>query len=488
MRSTASVCCRAETLHSVKVRQTCQLLFILFFVFFVSSTVRVSAGEYFFRADALTVPFAAIASLSWSSSLLFCAVLIATTVAWGRVFCGYVCPMGTMGDLLDKMFSFKSRYSAAGAFKYHLLLALAMLSCGGATFFWLFDPLNWSSRIGGGFAPRYVEYHWLFVLAVALLALHAIFGRRAFCRVLCPLGAALGVVSKLGLFKREFIEPDCIDCDLCVKQCRTGAIVERPETYDPMECVHCGHCVDVCPTDALEFHYTSTHLPAPPQPPRRAFLLTAGLAAIAMLGLRPLRAAHAAMRPVIRPPGSVPEDRFINLCIRCGSCSRVCPTSTLIPAGLESGLLAYQAPVFDPDVGGCLHDCNLCGAVCPTGAIEELSLGNKQGLQIGVASIHQTRCLAIGKNQPCLSCVAACPFEAVFLVGVDITSEWGDSLGHPRVVEDRCVGCALCQVACPVEGEAAITVAAIAPQKPLPPLPNRRRVFEPGVSELFRLP
>ncbi len=471
----------------MRVRQTSQLLCLILFVFSVSSTVRVSAGEYFFRADALTVPFAALASHSWSSSLPFCLALIVATVAWGRVFCGYVCPMGTIGDLLDRLFSFRNRYPGAGVFKYHLLLVLALLSCGGATFFWLFDPLNWSSRIVGGFAPRYVEYRWLFAFAGGLFCLHAVFGRRAFCRVLCPLGAAFGVVSRLGLYKREFIERDCIDCDLCVKQCRTGAIVERPETYDPMECVHCGHCVDVCPTDALEFRYTPTHLPAVPEPPRRAFLLTVGAAALAILGLRPLKTAHASSRPVIRPPGSVPEDRFVNLCIRCGSCSRVCPTSTLIPAGIESGVLAYQTPVLEPDAGGCLHDCNLCGAVCPTGAIEDLPVSEKQELQIGVASIDPRRCLAVTKSQPCLSCVAACPFEAVFIVRVDAASEWGDSLGHPRVMEDRCVGCALCQVACPVEGEAAIRVAAVAPQKPLPRVHNRRRVFEPGVNEIFRL-
>ena len=494
-----------------RLRHAVQLLFLGLFLFFISSPFRFAAGEYFFRADPASVFTAAISAHLWTRSLLFGAALLLATWLWGRLFCGYICPLGAIGDLLGKLFRFRSRFPALAQVKYHLLLLFALLAAGGFGLLWLLDPLNWAARIGVGFAPRWVEFGWLFGLGAAFLALHFAFGPRAFCRVLCPYGALLGVFSRFSLYKREFIKKECIDCDACVVQCRSGAIVAQPAVYDPMECLHCGHCVAVCPTDALDFHYGpdgpraraarpatapgSAPRPrggeteaAPPLAPRRAFLTTAGVALAGLAGLRWARSAAAAGPAPLRPPGSVVEEKFLNLCIRCGSCSRVCPTETLIPAGFEQGLLGFLAPVFDSAVGGCEYGCNLCGEVCPTGAIQPLPLAEKQRLRIGIAEVEGERCLAIGGGQTCLSCTAACPVEAIHLVQLEQTSEWGDRIGGPQVMAERCIGCALCEVACPVQGAAAIRVRPDGPQAPLAVEFFPRRRFEPSVDALFQLP
>ena len=96
---------------------------------------------------------------------------------------------------------------------------------------------------------------------------------------------------------------------------------------------------------------------------------------------------------IIRPPGSIPEDKFQAKCIRCGECMRVCKTNGLHPTILEAGLSGMWTPQLIPRIGYCAHDCVLCTKVCPSGAITRLSKEKKQRLAIGKARIDRNRCI-----------------------------------------------------------------------------------------------
>ena len=74
---------------------------------------------------------------------------------------------------------------------------------------------------------------------------------------------------------------------------------------------------------------------------------------------------------VIRPPGSVEEREFLERCIRCAECMKVCPNNALHPAFFEAGIEGIWTPVLIPRIGYCEHSCVLCGDVCPTGAIQK---------------------------------------------------------------------------------------------------------------------
>jgi ferredoxin len=89
--------------------------------------------------------------------------------------------------------------------------------------------------------------------------------------------------------------------------------------------------------------------------------------------------------------------------------------------------------------------------VCPTGAIRDLPLIERQHAKIGTAVIHRETCVAWAKDRLCLLCDEACPYNAIVFRPVE---------GHKRpfVDESRCNGCGMCESVCPVVGEAAIVV------------------------------
>ena len=79
-----------------------------------------------------------------------------------------------------------------------------------------------------------------------------------------------------------------------------------------------------------------------------------------------------------RPPGALPGDDFLAACIKCGQCLKVCLTGGLQPAITEAGLSGLWTPHLVSRLGDCAFECNLCGRVCPSGAIPNLPLEEKK--------------------------------------------------------------------------------------------------------------
>ena len=203
---------------------------------------------------------------------------------------------------------------------------------------------------------------------------------RFFCRVLCPLGAFLGTLSTAALWRIDRDPHKCVDCDLCLKSCEGAS---DPHTQlRKSECFVCFNCIEDCPEDAISFKFMPAlqrEITAPVVPARRAFLAT--LLGVAFFAFG--RASGASDRnydkKVIRPPGSVEEKDFLERCIKCDQCLRVCPTNVLQPALMESGLEGIWTPILNMKLGYCEVNCTLCGQVCPTGAIQRITIEEKTG-------------------------------------------------------------------------------------------------------------
>jgi ferredoxin len=159
----------------------------------------------------------------------------------------------------------------------------------------------------------------------------------------------------------------------------------------------------------------------------------------------------------VRPPGSVPEPAFLDLCIRCGECFKVCPNNVLQPVGFQRGLENLWTPQVIADWAGCEASCNACGVVCPTGAIRAIPLDEKRVARMGLAIVNKDTCLPLVGRGECQLCVDECVaagYRAIEqkLVGTQVDENGlpieGSGWLAPVVLADKCVGCGLCQTRC----------------------------------------
>jgi NosR/NirI family transcriptional regulator, nitrous oxide reductase regulator len=174
-------------------------------------------------------------NLAW---YLLTIVTVVSTVLWGRVYCGRLCAFGAFTQLLDRLAPNRWQVKVprvleqrASLIKYGILLFAI-------TYFLITrDPLIYP----------YIEPFWMFGMhattplwiALALLLTVSLFVRNAYCRFLCPVGAALGLLSKLTVFRIKRWK-ECTHCRICEKACEWGAI-RGPEIV-LTECVRCDDC------------------------------------------------------------------------------------------------------------------------------------------------------------------------------------------------------------------------------------------------------
>ncbi len=160
----------------------------------------------------------------------------------------------------------------------------------------------------------------------------------------------------------------------------------------------------------------------------------------------------------IRPPGSVPEEEFLNRCIRCLQCVRICQTNgkCLQPDSIHNNVLELWAPVAVMREGYCEYNCNLCGQVCPTEAILPLTVEQKKNTPMGLAYFDKDICIPFALNEDCICCEEHCPTpdKAIKFENKEVTLPDGTikTVKYPYVIRDLCIGCGICEHKCPLPG------------------------------------
>lgn len=171
--------------------------------------------------------------------LMIVVFTLVTTFIWGRVFCSSLCPFGAVQDLLSKFVprrwqkTMPARIHDKAIYLKYVFLALILVMAvvqGGVSIFQYFEPF------GTLFFYSTSIVMWA-ILLVILLASAVV--KRFYCRYVCPLGAALGVLSLVSLSRIKRVQ-QCTACSVCEHACPTGAI--RKHTIDFKECVRCDIC------------------------------------------------------------------------------------------------------------------------------------------------------------------------------------------------------------------------------------------------------
>jgi polyferredoxin len=456
----------------------------------------------------------ALLTIFWPALIVF-----ALTLLLGRAFCGWVCPLGVTLDVADKIFSKKKNLisdtkPAHRRWKFGVLVGVLVGSLFGLQLAGWLDPLSLATRsyafvlqpyanflaerildllylvpgLDGALYPteeflrRYVlsfqqlifSSHLLFAIIFLGVAALGALDRRFWCRSLCPLGAFFSLAGRYAPFRRR-VSDKCTNCLKCQRSCMTDAILEKGKKTLRGECVYCFTCEEICPEGAISFGFTSKE----PQRleggilTRRAFV-AAAVAGAAAVPLVKLNFERVSLYPwLIRPPGVTDEEAFLSKCVRCGECMKVCLKNALHPTLLEGGLEALWTPKLLPRVGYCEFNCTLCGYVCPSGAIPELSLEQKHQVKMGISSFDKSRCIPWvahqnwsatkqwSKNYNCAVCEEHCPTPKKAIQFSDVTVETPDGLQvirRPVVVEEECIGCGICEYVCPLNGPAAVRV------------------------------
>ena len=364
--------------------------------------------------------------VSGSSSLVaICGSLASRTIAAGTImgfgfavlalwkrrwFCHYVCPTGLLLEEISKSGLQKTAWwRRCPSFGQYLALLTAIGALIGYPLFLWLDPLAifsnaFSVREAAGFAAGLLP-----ILILLILCLLSVTSGGIWCARLCPLGATQDLLEGLKLWFHS-------------KDISEG-------------------------TDGFK----SSGKAARKRFARRAVILGA-----AGIGIGVWAKHVGAMRgenAPLRPPGASPESQFAGLCIRCGNCVRICPSSIIHPDTGEAGIAGLLAPRIVYEEEYCLEDCIQCLRACPSGALHQMDIAQKQRYIIGEALVDGSICVLVRGEKECDLCARACSFNAIRI-------HWDEMqyIAYPLIDPNKCNGCGACEISCPTNPIKAIRV------------------------------
>jgi ferredoxin len=439
--------------------------------------------------------------------------LAALTVVLGRFFCGWVCPIGAVLDLIQSLAFWRRRgarrvpvaqigadgkviapavplyarlfpRTANSPLRYYILIAVLVAGIFSLQALGLLDPLVIFHRTVTTLASNFFTLRLpplraffsvisLVFLGIVLLEL---WQPRFWCRNLCPLGALIGVFSRFSLLNRQ-VSNACTLCGDCHRTCAFNAIPRKePHNTDYTACTFCLECESICPNTGISFTFGS------------------------LAGKQWQRKVERPAPASARTPGAAPAPRFTGSYVPKPERYGGKLTRRELLSGVAAGVAGVAlVPTIQLDRrGGVLRPpgalpedefirtcilCQECVRVCPTGGLKPIAFGG--GLaRVGTPHLVP-RVGACTRNPNCPHlCAQACPVGAIKLIPPEdvkigravvdrpLCLAWDQQVkclvcveaclveaaqmynGRIIVNPTRCTGCGRCENACPVAGGA----------------------------------
>jgi len=179
---------------------------------------------------------------------LFGISLIAALI-FGRVYCGYICPMNTLmipAESLSKKWKIQTsnipKWLGNGYFSWVTFIASIAVM--------ILAKRQWHMNLP-------VLPFWLIVSILITLR----YKPEVFHNLICPFGALQRAFGRFAKFSEKVNKTGCIGCKLCEKNCPSHAIAvssdDKKAEIRTELCFQCTNCQQVCPTQTI--HYTKNN-------------------------------------------------------------------------------------------------------------------------------------------------------------------------------------------------------------------------------------
>ncbi len=202
-----------------------------------------------------------IPKTAFANIILITGVLLTTLVA-GPVFCGWICPLGSIQEWTNalarkiKIPQAKIPQSIDRLLKVLKYIVLALI---------LYMTVKSFNLVFINADPYYALIHFytgevaplaLIILLITLVA--SLFIQRPWCTWFCPLGAVLSLLGRFSILKIKRPSDTCITCGACSKTCPVGLDPSAQDTVKDSSCIRCGLCEASCPPKLRKIRHTFT--------------------------------------------------------------------------------------------------------------------------------------------------------------------------------------------------------------------------------------